>query len=45
LGLFTWGIKQLGHVSDRSPPSGAEVMIKWNVTSTPPYAFVVCTES
>jgi hypothetical protein len=35
------GVKQLGHETDYSPPSYAEVKNAWSYTSTPQYIFMV----
>lgn len=34
LGLFPWGVKQLGHDGDHSLPSSAMVKNKWNFICT-----------
>jgi hypothetical protein len=35
LGALSFGVKQLGHEADHSPPSSAEVKNEWIYTSTP----------
>jgi hypothetical protein len=35
-GALFWGVKQLRHEADHSPPSNAKVKNVWSYTSTPP---------
>jgi hypothetical protein len=41
LGVFSLGLKQLGHEADHSPPSSDEVKNVWSYTSAPQYFFMV----
>jgi len=38
-------LSQKGREGDRSFPSSAEIKNEWSYTSTPPYAFLTCTEN
>jgi hypothetical protein len=39
-GVFSPGIKRLGHEADHSPSAGAEFKRRWIYTSTSPYVFM-----
>jgi len=36
MGALSLGVKQLGHNTENSPPSGVEVKNAWSYTSIPP---------